>query len=551
MTNMNRLFSAFLGLLLLLPALSWAESELQPIKLQLRWLHQFQFAGYHMAKEKGFYHQEGLDVTILPGGPGIAPAYEVLDGFSHYGVGNMEVLSLYQQGEPLVALAALYQHSPSILMVRQDSDIYTVRDLKGKRVMLFPGHDDPELLAMLRTQGLAPSDIQRLDTSTDINDLINGKTDAFNAYLTNEPFFMQEKGVDARIINPRDYGVDFYSDVLFTTQNELQNHPERVAAFRRASLKGWAYALNHPEEAIQVLVKKYQVNKTLSHLRYESNVVREMVLPELVELGYMNESRWQQMTDQLVQLGVISENRTLKSFIYSSNSDFDWQRWAPWIISGACLLVIVSGLSLCLIFINRKLNVEVAERKKAENHSRHLSLHDSLTGLPNRALLMDRLGMLCKRTRRESNYPVLLFIDLDNFKTVNDACGHDIGDQLLCDVAQQLKSGLRESDTISRFGGDEFVVLLDNIVSTNEVETIIGKLLSVLKLPLYCADQLEPVTASIGMVRIETGDTPPSVLKKADQAMYYIKERGKNGFADYHQLRPFHRTSEASEADVS
>ena len=88
-----------------------------------------------MAKKKGFYQQEGLDVTILPGGPGIAPVNEVLDGLSHYSVGNTEVLSLYQQGQPLVVLAALYQHSPSILLVRQDSNIYTVCDLNGKRTL--------------------------------------------------------------------------------------------------------------------------------------------------------------------------------------------------------------------------------------------------------------------------------------------------------------------------------------------------------------------------------------------------------------------------------
>jgi len=543
MIRVTFLVRVFLSLLLLWPMLSWAAPELQPITLQLRWLHQFQFAGYHMAKEKGFYQREGLDVTILPGGPGIAPADEVLNDRAKYGVGNMEVLSLYVEGKPLVALAAIYQHSPSILLVRSDSQIYTVRDLKGKRVMLFPGYSNPELLGMMRMQGVEPDDIQRLETSTDINDLINGKTDAFNAYLTNEPFFMQEKGIGVRIINPRDHGVDFYSDVLFTTQQELQKNPDRVAAFRRASLKGWRYALDHPEEAIQILADKYQVNKTLSHLRYESNMVREMTMSTLVELGYMSNNRWESIAHQMAQLGIISDVYSLSDFIYSPASGFDWQRWAGWIASIVALLAVFSGLSLWLFLTNRKLGIEVAERIKAENYSRHLALHDSLTGLPNRTLLIDRLGMICKGTLRNSNYPVLLFIDLDDFKAVNDGCGHDVGDKLLCDVAQILKEALRDSDTVSRFGGDEFVVLLDNIASTNEVVKIIKKLLGALKLPLYCAGQPQSVTASIGMIRIETGDTPTSVLKKADQAMYYIKERGKNSFADYNQLHLCEKSS--------
>lgn len=536
MTYFIQLSRVFAGLLLLLPALSWANPDLQSVTLQLRWLHQFQFAGYIMAKEKGFYQEEGLDVFIRPGGPGIAPVNEVLEDKAQYGVGNMEVLSLFQQGKPLVALAAIYQHSPSILLVRQDSKIYSVHDLKGKRVMLFPGHDDPELLGMMLSQGLKPGDIERIDTSTDINDLIDGKTDAFNAYLTNEPFFMQEKGIGARIINPRNYGINFYSDVLFTTQSELRNHPTRVAAFRRASLEGWAYALDHPKETIQVLVEKYQVNRSPRHLLYESNMVREMVLPELVELGYMSETRWQQIAVQLAQLGIISKVQPLNDFLYTPETDFDWKRWIGWVVAGLCLLFIFLGLSLRLLFINRKLAFEVKQRHIAEKRARYLSLHDSLTGLPNRLLLMDRLSMLCKRTLRAPNYPVLLFIDLDGFKAVNDACGHDTGDKLLCDVALRLKKELRETDTIARFGGDEFVVLLENTAPTTDIRLIVEKLLLALKLPLYCADQKTLVTASIGMVRIETGDTPAAVLKKADQAMYHIKKRGKDGFADYDQL---------------
>lgn len=123
----NRIIRIFNVVVIGLPILACAQSDLQPIHLQLRWLHQFQFVGYHMAKEKGFYTQEGLKVTIYPGGPGITPVNEVLEGRAHYGVGNIEVLSFRQQGEPLVALAALYQHSPSTLLVHQDSGIHTVK----------------------------------------------------------------------------------------------------------------------------------------------------------------------------------------------------------------------------------------------------------------------------------------------------------------------------------------------------------------------------------------------------------------------------------------
>lgn len=536
---MRILLSALMGLLALSCLISvraYSADDLQPIQLQLRWFHQFQFAGYYMAKEKGYYQQEGLDVTIKAGGYGITPVVEVLNGVAHYGVGNMEVLALHQQGEPLVALSAIFQHSPSILLVRKNSSIYSAGDLKGKKVMLFPGHDDPEILAMLYQQGLGPNDFQRLDTSKDINDLISGQTDAFNAYLTNEPFFLEERGVGARIINPRDYGIDFYSDLLFTTQQEVDNYPERVQAFRAASLKGWEYALDHPEEVIQLLVEKYQVRKTPDHMRYESHMVREMILPRMVELGYMSEKRWHNIAEQLAQLGLIPNDFSLEGFLYQQKPGFDWQRWGHWVmgvllISSAFLL-----LSVQLMHTNRRLSREIKQRKKAEQQARHLALHDDLTGLPNRKLLMDRLEMACHRAKRGEGRPAVLFIDLDGFKKVNDNCGHSAGDELLCEVAKALNDQLRVSDTLARLGGDEFVVLLDSPMTQEQVHAVANKLIDTLSQLSCCLLSDMEVSASIGITQVQEDDDAGGVINRSDQAMYHVKKNGKKGIADYQSL---------------
>ena len=524
------------SLLLFLPISTFASSELSSINLQLRWFHQFQFSGYYMAQAKGFYQAEGLDVTIQEGGYGITPVQEVLKGKAQYGVGNMEILSLHQKGEPLVALAAIFQHSPSILLVRQSSDIYSAGDLKNKKIMLFPGHDDPEILAMLYQQGLTSTDFQRLDTSKNINDLISGKTDAFNAYLTNEPFFMEEKGVASRSINPRDYGIDFYSDILFTSQSELDNHPERVKAFRKASLKGWEYALEHPEEVIQLLVDTYQVKKSPDHMRYESHMVREMILPHMVDLGYMSEKRWQSIAEQLAMLELIPKDFSLKGFIYQQKKSFDWQRWGDWVFGGLLILTAFISLSIKLLYTNRRLSNEIQQRRKAEEHVRHLSLHDHLTGLPNRKLLLDRLDMACQRAQRGESHPAVIFLDLDGFKQVNDTCGHLAGDQLLCKVAESLNQQLRSTDTLARIGGDEFVILLESQLNHEQILTVADKLQrAIINLSCSCLEE-PPISLSMGLAHIEPGDDATSILKKSDQAMYHVKSNGKQGIADYKDI---------------
>ncbi|MDO9189843.1 MAG: ABC transporter substrate-binding protein, partial [Sulfurimicrobium sp.] len=187
--------SAFVAGLLLMSApqliaanAGTSSKPLAPVTMQLRWLHQFQFAGYYAALHKGFYREKGLDVTIVAGAPDRRPVEEVMAGRAQYGEANSELLFHYLKGDPLVALAAIFQHSPSVLLTRKDSGIRTPQDLIGKRIMMVGGTEDVDFLAMLANEGVVSHKFEILPSSYDIQDLINGKTDAFNAYLTNEPY---------------------------------------------------------------------------------------------------------------------------------------------------------------------------------------------------------------------------------------------------------------------------------------------------------------------------------------------------------------------------
>ena len=177
---------------------------------------------------------------------------------------------------------------------------------------------------------------------------------------------------------------------------------------------------------------------------------------------------------------------------------------------------------------------DITDRVRLEKELEHRALHDALTGLPNRDLLADRLGHALNRTGRRGDKVAVLFVDLDDFKIVNDSLGHEMGDGLLVEVARRIRSALRPEDTVSRMGGDEFVVLLEDVAGEAEATEVVGRVLRTLEPPVSLGDEEISVTASIGVALLgasEEGATPESLLANADAAMYRAKEGGKNRHA--------------------
>jgi diguanylate cyclase (GGDEF)-like protein/PAS domain S-box-containing protein len=168
----------------------------------------------------------------------------------------------------------------------------------------------------------------------------------------------------------------------------------------------------------------------------------------------------------------------------------------------------------------------ITDRKQIEEDFAHQALHDSLTGLPNRALLTDRLAHSLAGSRRRRTRLAVMFCDLDNFKQVNDSLGHGSGDELLCRVADRIAASLRPGDTVARFGGDEFVIVCGD-VSVHETDLIAERVLEALSQPCVVGTQEINVTCSIGVVIADTGATPESLLRDSDFAMYRAKERGR------------------------
>lgn len=339
------------------------------ITLQLAWKHQFQFAGYYAALNKGYYQQAGLDVSIVEGGIGKFAREEVLSGRAQYGVAGAELLLHRKAGDPFVVLAPVFQHSPAVLLVRKDSGIINLQGLIGKKIMLLPGFKDADILMALLNEGISPDKYQRLDQSYSIEDLIRKRTDAVSAYVTNEPWQVLQKKVTPLVISPMVYGVDFYSDCLFTTEKEIEHHPERVHHFLSTSLLGWKYAMDNPEEIIDLITAKYKVNKTKAHLRYEAREIRKIMLPDLVEIGHMNPGRWQHIKQTYEKLGLIDADFSLDKFLYMPRHKPDYKRIKQISLGAMCAIALFAICSGVLFLFNRKLAAEIKERKLAQKET--------------------------------------------------------------------------------------------------------------------------------------------------------------------------------------
>ena len=340
-TKITNLFVAAL----FFPSVSSANES---IHLQLRWHHQFQFAGYYAALEKGYYKKAGLDVIIHNGTPEKMPVMEVLRGRSQYGVANSELLLERLRGAPLVALAAIFQHSPSVLLARKDAEVHSPDDLIGKKVMMIGRSVDADFIAMFSNEHLEIQSIDIIPSSFQIKDLIDGKVDAFNSYISNEPYFLQQLGIEFTTLNPRNYGVDFYSDILFTTEDEIKQHAERVKAFRQASLEGWYYALNHSHEIIDLLLNKYKVAKSRDHLEFEAETIRSLIISDVIDLGHMNPWRWRYMAETFVQTGMVKNDHLLQGFIYTLNPLIDKENLTNYLRVAVTIATIVSFIALLL-----------------------------------------------------------------------------------------------------------------------------------------------------------------------------------------------------------
>lgn len=229
------------------------------VSIRLKWLHQAQFAGYYVAKEKGFYKEEGLDVTINPGGPQLVAENLVAAGTDDFaqGGGMETTLTGRDKGLPLVAIAAVFPKTPVLLVAKKDSGITKLEDFAGKKVSMWYTGTQFIVRAMLRSKGIDPSTITEVPQSVTMAPFIRNEVSVACVTVFNELQSLYAEGIrDLTIFDPADYGIVIPRDTIVTTEKMIKERPDVVQRFLRASLRGWKYALENQPEAVDITLKQ-------------------------------------------------------------------------------------------------------------------------------------------------------------------------------------------------------------------------------------------------------------------------------------------------------
>lgn len=276
------------------------------VTIRLKWFNQAQFAGYYVAKDKGFYKAAGLDVAVQPGGPNFPAIQMVAGGNEQFGVTSADqILVARGKGVPVVALAVLYRKSPFVLFSLKSSGIDSVSKFPGKKIgVKIGGNEELVYRAMLKKAGVDSASLTEIPVMFDLTPLLTGQVDVWPGYVINEVLAAKEKGFGVNVIWPSDYGMDTYADTLFTTEKMIREHPGLVRRFVVATLKGWNYAVAHPEEAAQITVQQDSSLKEPHELAMMKASI-PLLKPDARPIGSMREARWASLQTLLLQGGFL------------------------------------------------------------------------------------------------------------------------------------------------------------------------------------------------------------------------------------------------------
>jgi len=409
------------------------------VSIQLSWLNQFQFAGYYIAKEKGYYKDVGLDVEIKEF------SEKSMQTYSDFMIRKSSALIDKMNGEDIIILGTSYQHSPMVLMVLEKSGINTPKDLFGKKVMITgDAKDSASILAVLNSFKLDASNIKFIPHSFNVQDLIDGKTDAMACYISNEPLQLNKLGIKYKILEPKDYGFDFYDDLLTVNNSYLKQNPKTVQDFYEATLKGWEYAYGHIEESARIVYEKYNSqHKTLYDLIEEAETLKKISYDEDGRFGVLDYGKLSEMGSVFKVLGLVKSDFSAKDVIYEHN--------APPMISlhfdthtkVMILTVIVALLAIMLLvtYYTRMLKKEIEEKELAQNE---LSLQNDFL-----EKILDSMGNIVVVSDVENHTMVMANKALFRFLDMKDIEEFKTQYQCICDLFVEKEGFLQaENDGV-------------------------------------------------------------------------------------------------------
>lgn len=305
-----------LGLILVTACSSKSATSTPPppdkVTLQLQWVTQAQFAGYYVALDKGWYLEENIDLTIEPGGPDLVPVDLVASGMRDFATALLADLSLsIQKGIPVVSIAQIQQRNGLLLLTQRSSGIEGPEDFVGKRVGVWLGSWEAQFDALIARAGLTTQDFELISQGWSMDPFLKGELDVASAMIYNEYHVVLESGLgtaDLNIIDYADYGLDFPGDILFTTRNMVEQNPDLCLRMLRASLRGWQYAVENPEEAADIVLKYDETGvQTREHQLSMMSEIAKLVQVSGRPLGRTDEDSVERTVDTLLEYGVLTE----------------------------------------------------------------------------------------------------------------------------------------------------------------------------------------------------------------------------------------------------
>lgn len=284
------------GLILSASSCGRADRVSEPVDVQLKWVHQAQFAGFYMAEKEGYYAEEDIDVTLHPGGH-LSPE-QIIDQLVESEVdfavvGGDQLIATRFRGEPVVAIAVIFQKNPYVYASLEESGIQRPHDLMGKKVMVPP---DAEVVhqALTFKLGIDPGAIDHVPYERETAPLLNGQIDARMVYRTGLGLAFDAAAEDIQWVWVDDYGVCFYADTIVTREALIQENPELVKRFLQATIKGWRYAIENPAHAVD-LTLQYDSDLTWDRQARMVEAQTPLIHTGEVKIGWMERDVWKSM----------------------------------------------------------------------------------------------------------------------------------------------------------------------------------------------------------------------------------------------------------------
>jgi NitT/TauT family transport system substrate-binding protein len=287
----------------------YAKEPLQPVTVQLNWVPNVEFAGILIAKEKGWYEEAGIDLTIKGWKPGVSSIEDVVSGKVQIGVAEgPEIIEAAAKGQKIKAIAAQFQKSPFCLVSKKEKGLDKPELLKGKKVGIFQ-QSSLMIKIVLANANLTINDVTPVEVGWDVSPLLTDQIEAYPGYMNNEPLLMKQKGIEVNVISAFKYGYDFYGNICIATDTMIQQQPGMIRNFVDVSLRGWKEAYKDPAGTAKTVVEKYYAEESVQHQTESLKVFNYLATVGIGEnlIGYMEEQFWQKGIDILYQFRQIEK----------------------------------------------------------------------------------------------------------------------------------------------------------------------------------------------------------------------------------------------------